>query len=156
MSDIQKVFAANVKSYRKCAHMTQEELAEKSGLHRTYIGGVEQQRINVSLKNVEKIAHALDVDPALLFVREASDAQETGKKTTRAAHPPSAIQWDHALCTRTDERGIMFEPLDVHDEDLTVSILCALINEGTNDNLVEAYERAQAEIISFFRSAHKR
>lgn len=155
MSDIQEVFAANVRSYRKGARMTQEELAEKSGLHRTYIGGIEQQRVNVSLKNIEKIAQALDVDPALLFVHEKPGAQDSGARKAKAVQPPSALQWDHALCTRTDERGIMFEPLDVHDEDLTISILCALINEGTNDNLIEAYNRAQAEIIDFFRSAHR-
>lgn len=75
--DIQKTFARNMRKYRKEAKLTQEGLAEKSGLHRTYIGGIEQERINVSIRNVEKIAHALGVDPVQLFSPHA-DARGTG------------------------------------------------------------------------------
>lgn len=65
---IQEIFACNMRSYRRQANLTQEKLAELCGFHRTYIGGIEQRRINVSLKNIAKIANALNVNPALLFV----------------------------------------------------------------------------------------
>ena len=65
--DIQKAFAANLRKHRKAAGLTQEELADRCGLHRTYIGGIEQGRINVCLKNVGKMADALGVRPMLLL-----------------------------------------------------------------------------------------
>lgn len=72
---ILETFSTNMRHYRRQAQLTQEQLAERCGLHRTYIGGIEQLRINVSLKNVEKIANALEVEPALLFFSEKSERQ---------------------------------------------------------------------------------
>ena len=71
--DIQQTFAANLRKYRKAAGLTQEELAERCGLHRTYIGGIEQGRINVCLRNVGKMADALGVRPAALLMEEDED-----------------------------------------------------------------------------------
>lgn len=49
--------------------LTQEELAFRAGLHRTYIGAVERAERNISLKNIARIAQALDIDIRLLFSR---------------------------------------------------------------------------------------
>jgi transcriptional regulator with XRE-family HTH domain len=46
--------------------VSQERLAERAGLHRTYIGHVERGEVNVALSNIVRIAHALEVDPAEL------------------------------------------------------------------------------------------
>ena len=46
--------------------LTQEELAERAGLHRTYIGHVERGEVNVALWNIVRIAAALEIDPAEL------------------------------------------------------------------------------------------
>jgi transcriptional regulator with XRE-family HTH domain len=44
--------------------LSQEELAERAGLHRTYISSLEQGRRNVAVHNVVRLAEALDLDPA--------------------------------------------------------------------------------------------
>ena len=66
--DIIKVFAENVKKYRICNKLSQDELACNSGLHRTYISDIERCRRNVSLENVQKIANALNIDTYKLFI----------------------------------------------------------------------------------------
>lgn len=156
--NIQETFANNMRQYRKAARMTQEELAEKSGLHRTYIGGIEQQRINVSLKNIEKIANALSISPALLFL---SDDEAVSKPQ----RPPSDQHdgclkpmqdilgiGEFALCEQT-EKGLAISPIEVAYTDLTVQILCALISEGYEGSLQAAYEKTQKEIMAFYNSS---
>ena len=58
---ILKRFALNVKTLRNKRGWTQEELANRAELHRTYIGSIERFERNVSLLNVERIATALGV-----------------------------------------------------------------------------------------------
>lgn len=68
--DIVKVFGANVKKYRSKIGLSQEALAEKSGLHRTYISAVERCRRSISLENIQRIADALEVETYRLFMEE--------------------------------------------------------------------------------------
>ena len=49
--------------------LSQEELAERAGLHRTYVGDIEQGKRNPSLVNIEKLAHALALSLSELFAR---------------------------------------------------------------------------------------
>lgn len=63
MTDIKKQFGEQIRQLRKDKRMSQEELAFKSSLHRTYISDVERGYRNISLKNIEKIAKALGKDP---------------------------------------------------------------------------------------------
>ncbi|MFH1479133.1 MAG: helix-turn-helix transcriptional regulator [Candidatus Omnitrophota bacterium] len=58
-SNILRQFGAKVKKLRKAKGWSQEELADRCGLHRTYIGSIERSERNVSLINIEKIAKAL-------------------------------------------------------------------------------------------------
>jgi transcriptional regulator with XRE-family HTH domain len=66
-SDIQAQFGKAVRRVRNRRKISQEKLAELSGLHGTYIGRIERGGQNVSLMNVAKIARALRVRPGELF-----------------------------------------------------------------------------------------
>ncbi len=61
-SKLLKTFARNVRALRLEKGWSQEQLAQRADLHRTYIGSIERQERNVSLINVERIAKALGVD----------------------------------------------------------------------------------------------
>lgn len=54
----------NLKQFRQSKGLSQEKLAELTGLHRTYIGGVERGERNISFLNLIRIAEALGVSVA--------------------------------------------------------------------------------------------
>lgn len=60
--NIKEKFGNRLKALRKEKGLSQEELAEKSGLNRPYISGIEQGKRNVSLEVMEKLAEALEVE----------------------------------------------------------------------------------------------
>jgi transcriptional regulator with XRE-family HTH domain len=62
-----KRFGAHVRTIRLSRNYSQEELADRCDLDRTYIGGIERGERNVSLLNILKIAEALQVNPAKLM-----------------------------------------------------------------------------------------
>lgn len=68
--DIVKVFGQNVKKFRLEKHLSQEELAEKSNLHRTYISAIECFRRSIALENVQRISDALNIETYKLFIEE--------------------------------------------------------------------------------------
>ncbi|MDO4268605.1 MAG: helix-turn-helix transcriptional regulator [Eubacteriales bacterium] len=53
--------AENLRVLRLATHVSQEELAEMCGLHRTYISDIERCNRNISIDNIEKIAKALHI-----------------------------------------------------------------------------------------------
>ena len=60
------LFGQRVRDRRLALGMSQEGLAERSGLHRTYIGSLERGERNVALLNIVRLASALELDPAEL------------------------------------------------------------------------------------------
>ncbi len=67
MTNIQKLFGDKIRELRKKRGLSQEDLAFKSGLHRTYISDIERGSRNVSLRNIEKIAKSLGTSPKFLL-----------------------------------------------------------------------------------------
>lgn len=61
-------FAQAMKRHRLELGLSQEALAEHTGLHRTYIGSVERAERNISIDNMERIAIALGVELTTLLV----------------------------------------------------------------------------------------
>ena len=57
-----------IRAFRQNRKISQEELADLCGLHRTYISDVELGKRNVSLENIDKIAYALDVNISEIFI----------------------------------------------------------------------------------------
>ena len=66
-ADIRERFGFAAKVRREELSLTQEELAERARIHRTYLSDIERGRRNVSLLNIELIAEALDVSISALF-----------------------------------------------------------------------------------------
>jgi transcriptional regulator with XRE-family HTH domain len=54
--------ARHLRALRRQQGISQEALADRCELHRTYVGSIERRERNVSLDNVERLAHALGVD----------------------------------------------------------------------------------------------
>lgn len=59
--DILVKFGKKVREKRLKGNLSQEKLAAKAGVHRTYIGMIERGEKNITLSNVEKIAKALNI-----------------------------------------------------------------------------------------------
>lgn len=66
-SEILQKFGDRVRKLRKEKGLSQEELAFKADLHRTYIGMIERAEKNITLINIQKIALALNVELIKLF-----------------------------------------------------------------------------------------
>lgn len=60
-------FGLNVRFFRTRLKLSQDELAEKAELHRTYIGAVERGERNICLTNIFRLADALEVKAKDLF-----------------------------------------------------------------------------------------
>ena len=66
-ADIRERFGFAVKVRREELDLTQEDLADKAGIHRTYLSDIERGSRNVSLINIERVAAALALSMSELF-----------------------------------------------------------------------------------------
>lgn len=65
--NILKSFGEEIKKLRTQQNLSQENLAEETGFHRTYIGMVERGERNISLLNIQKFSKALGIEIHQLF-----------------------------------------------------------------------------------------
>jgi transcriptional regulator with XRE-family HTH domain len=77
--DLSEYFGAAVREHRTLIRLSQEELADRAGLDRTYVSGIERGRRNPSLRILQRIADALGVDLDVLF----ATAREIGRSEKR-------------------------------------------------------------------------
>lgn len=74
--NLRPILATNLRRLRESNGISQEELASRAGLHRTYIGAVERGERNITLATLQRIARAIEVDPiSLLLQIEGEDAE---------------------------------------------------------------------------------
>lgn len=66
-TDIKRRFGKAIRQRRRSLDLSQEQLAERAELHRTYISSIERGERNPSLENIEKLAKALDISISALF-----------------------------------------------------------------------------------------
>lgn len=78
-------FGLAVKKYRLARELSQEKLAELSGLHRNLIGLVERGKISASVESIFSICDALNIQPSVLFLEVEA---ETARATTELAEKP--------------------------------------------------------------------
>ncbi len=65
--DPRKALGERVRALRQAANLSQEELAEACGLHRTYVGAIERGERNISLLNIIALSRALRIKPSSLL-----------------------------------------------------------------------------------------
>ena len=67
IEDIKLTFGNRIRQLRLAQRLSQEELAFRAGVHRTYLGGIERGERNVALINIAAIAKALNISLSELF-----------------------------------------------------------------------------------------
>lgn len=73
--DLKTLLGAAIRAERSALGISQEELAHRSGLHRTYVSDLERGARNPSLESVEKLAQALKISVPNLFGRANGNTQ---------------------------------------------------------------------------------
>lgn len=79
-TDIKNRFGTAVRSRRKRLGISQQELAGRAGLHRTYVADIERGARNLSLANIEKLAKALEISIPTLFAHDEAAGKLDGHK----------------------------------------------------------------------------
>ena len=69
--DLKEVLATNLRRLRHERELTQEDVAEATGLSSRYIGSIERARVSASVTILGKLADALEVNPCSLITEDA-------------------------------------------------------------------------------------
>lgn len=77
--DISNFIGPAIRVFREQAGYSQEELADRAQLDRTYVSGIERSRRNPSVKSLQRLAAALDTSLDLLFIRARALAEADAK-----------------------------------------------------------------------------
>jgi transcriptional regulator with XRE-family HTH domain len=65
--DLKRAMAVNVRRERQARELTQEELADRSGLSARYLGSIERASVSASVTVLGRLAQALRIDPCELL-----------------------------------------------------------------------------------------
>jgi transcriptional regulator with XRE-family HTH domain len=69
---LREIVATNLRRLRHAKSMSQEELADRAGINRNYVGMLEREQHSATVDMLEKLAEVLEADPVEFFRREAS------------------------------------------------------------------------------------
>ena len=104
MSRLSLEIGQRIRSYRLQKGLNQEELAEKCGLHPTYIGQVERGEKNATLESISKIADGLSLPLSTLF-------ENIGGSADTANYP--ALAYDLVLSVMPDEQEKLLKIMEM-------------------------------------------
>ncbi|MGM0881140.1 MAG: helix-turn-helix domain-containing protein [Bacillota bacterium] len=82
-----------VREKRKERGLSQEELGERAGFHFSYIGGLERAEKNITLVNLQRIADALEIDIAELFVPTNENRLQTQSEKEQILYKINQLLW---------------------------------------------------------------
>jgi transcriptional regulator with XRE-family HTH domain len=68
---LREIVATNLRRLRPAKSMSQEELADRAGINRNYVGMLEREQHSATVDMLEKLAEVLEADPVEFFRREA-------------------------------------------------------------------------------------
>ncbi len=68
---LREIVATNLRRLRHAKSMSQEELADRAGINRNYVGMLEREQHSATVDMLEKLAEVLEADPVEFFRREA-------------------------------------------------------------------------------------
>ena len=108
VDDTRAKFGRNLRALREIRSLTQEALAARAGLDRSYVGGVERGERNPTLSAISRLARALDTAPSSLFADIGDDLQ---------VKPPT----DGVVAVENAGRGLVLRfRYDQHDAEYTL------------------------------------
>jgi transcriptional regulator with XRE-family HTH domain len=67
---LREIVATNLRRLRHAKSMSQEELADRAGINRNYVGMLEREQHSATVDMLEKLAEVLEADPAEFFRRQ--------------------------------------------------------------------------------------
>ncbi len=84
MAELSQLVGNRIREFRKMQHLSQEELAEKCGMHRAHIGQLERGEKNASLISIQSICHGLQItmDELLYGIMPDDDATTGSSRVT--------------------------------------------------------------------------
>lgn len=75
LDDLNRAVGQCLRRHRESAGWSQEELADRCGLHRTYVGAIERGERNITLKTLQAVASALVISPSGVLAEAEHDAR---------------------------------------------------------------------------------
>ncbi len=78
---IKQRFGKAIRRRRRELDLSQEELAERAELHRTYISNIERGELNPSLETMEKLVKALDITVSALFANYGIEVEDEPERS---------------------------------------------------------------------------
>ena len=98
--ELMENFQENLRKFRKGQKLTQEEVAKRSTLNISFVGGIERGDKQPALTSVIKLADALDVHPSCMLSREEEGLQGEMKKRLQK-------RLYHILSEMSDDRKLL-------------------------------------------------
>jgi transcriptional regulator with XRE-family HTH domain len=73
---LREIVARNLRRLRRSKRLSQEELADRAGINRNYVGMLEREENSATVDMLEKLADVLSVDPIEFFKRPSREAKD--------------------------------------------------------------------------------